>query len=136
LLQCESFRRIERLQGENCDIAVSGFDEVRFERQAQARIDNGAKQFSATRLAGAVGHSWIICENRPDACKERVGFMTELLDGVARDFTGDPSSASRARRDLAVEGERGFQGDEGQASANPFGEIFVELAGGGFLNVY
>ena len=62
--------------------------------------------------------------------------MTEVLDGVARGFTGDPSSASRARRDLAVEGEGGFQCDEGQTSANPFGEIFVELAGRGFLNVY
>ena len=35
---------------------------------------------------------------------------------------------------MAVEGERGFQRDEGQAGANPFGEIFIEFAGGGFVN--
>src|SRR5580698_9507676 len=91
LLQCESFRRIERLQGENCDIAVSGFDEVRFERQAQARIDNGAKQFSATRLAGAVGHTRIVGEDSADAGEERVGFVSQALDGLARGLACYPS---------------------------------------------
>ena len=38
---------------------------------------------------------------------------------------------------MAVEGERGFQSDEREAGANPFGEIFVEFAGGDFLlNAY
>ncbi len=80
----ESFRRIERLRGEDCDVTVSRFDEVRFERQAQARIDHGAKKFFAPRLAGAVGHARIVGEDRADAGEEGVGFVTEVLDGFAR----------------------------------------------------
>ena len=79
----ESIRRIERLRGENCDVSVRGFDEVRFERQAKARIDYGAKKFLAARLAGAVGHARIVGEDCADSCEKRVGFVTKVLDSFA-----------------------------------------------------
>ena len=57
----------------------------------------------------------------------RIGLVTKALDCLARGFAGYPGDAAGAGRDLAVEGERGFQGDEGQAGANPFGEVFIRL---------
>ena len=55
--------------------------------------------------------------------------VVQALDGVAGMLAGDPGDAAGFLRDLAVEGERGFQGDERAFGSNPAGEIFVEMLG-------
>ncbi len=91
------------------------------------RIDHSAKKFLTARLAGAVGHARIVGEDRADSCEQRIGCVAEPLDSFARGLACYPSRAAGSCRDLAIEREGGFQCDEGQAGANPFGEIFVSL---------
>ena len=87
------------------------------------------EEFSAARLAGAIGQARIIGEDGADAREQGVGGVAQVLDCLARCFARDRSGRAGALGDLAVERERAFQGDEGKAGSNPFGEIFVQLAG-------
>ena len=102
------FRRIGRLRGEDYDVVLRGFHEIRAQRRAQARIYDGAQKCAAARFAGAVGHARIVGEDGADSGEERVGFVAQALDSFARLLAGDPGGAAGFLSDLAVEGERGF----------------------------
>ena len=96
------------------------------------RIHDSAEEFAAARLAGAVGEARVVGEDGADAGEHRVGFVTQMLNGVARLLAGDLSLPSGFLRNLAVEGERGFQSDERAFGLNPPGEVFVVTMGASF----
>ena len=122
------FWRIGRLRGEDDEVTVGGLHEFRFQRHAQARIDDRSQEFAAARFAGAVGHARVIGEHRADSSEQRVGLVAQALDGFTRSFARDPRDTAGTLGDLAVQSERRLQRDEGKAGANPFREILVCLS--------
>ena len=145
VLEFAGFRRFEVRKSEDEEIVVSGLDDAGFGREAKAGIKNHAKKFAAAGKAAAVGEQGIIGKDSADAGEESVARVAHALNFGAGFFGSNPLAAGgfllgflrgflRRKRELAIEGEGGFQSDEGAAGANPGGEAFVELLSGGFAN--
>ncbi len=128
-LQGAGFRRIGGLRGEYYDIVLCGFYEVRAQRRRRRESTIARRSGRRRGFAGAVGQARVVGEDGADAGEEGVGFVAQVLDCVARFLAGDPGDAAGRLGDLAVEGERGFQGDERALGLNPPGEIFVVASG-------
>src|SRR5690348_5580010 len=108
--------------GENGDIAGGAGDDAGIEGNAEGGIGDDAQEGAATLEAGAIGQLGIVGERGTDAGEDGVGIVADFLDVRAGAFAGDPAGVVFGRGDLAVEGEGGFEGDEGKSGAHRMDE--------------
>ena len=98
------------------------------EERATAGLAFGADETAAIGEVGVVG------EDGADAGENGVGGVAEELDFVARGGAGEPvrlvgEARGGWRSEFAIDGESGFEGDEGGAVPDEVCEGFVEVAG-------
>ncbi len=102
-------------------------------RYAEGAIKDNAEQGAAAGKADAVGERGVVGENGADAGEDGVGGVAEELRVGAGRGAGDPvwrggCAGGSRRREFAVDGERGFERDEGTAMLNGEGEGVVKAA--------
>ena len=111
-----------------------GEEEVGVERGAEVGVQDDAEEWTAAGEAGAVGEGGVVGEDGADAGEDGVGGVAEELDLVECGGAGEPmglvgGAGVRRRGELAVDGEGGFEGDEGPAVLDEVGEGVVEVLG-------
>jgi hypothetical protein len=120
-----------------------GSDELRVERDAEVSVEDDAEEWtSAVEVLGpedaaAIGELGVVGKHGADAGEDSVGGMAEELDLMASGRAGEPvglveMARGRRRREFAVGGESGFEGDEGGAVLDKVSKGFVEVSGGLF----
>ncbi len=91
-------------------------------------------RLSGPEESAAVGELGVVGEDGADAGEDGVGGVAEELDLVAGGGAGEPVGLVGEARgwwwgEFAVDGEGGFEGDEGRAVLDEVGEGIVEVAG-------
>src|SRR5258708_14373043 len=79
---------------------LDAFEQARFHRQAQARIQNYAQQWPAPGMATAVGEQRIVSKDGPRADHNCVMLVPQLMNMLASRFAGKPTAWRSARRAL------------------------------------
>ena len=135
---CDFLLRIGRCaEDDNIVFAMRGnvLHQARIDGQAQARIENHAKQRAAARASAAIRKQRIVRKNRARANHERIVLMPQFLNVRARHFAGDPSTSGSARgpfeflrgrrRDFSVERHRGLQRNQRRGMADVAGKGLI-----------
>src|SRR3981081_27062 len=76
---------------------LDAFEQTRFQRQAQTRIQNYAQQRPAPGMATAVGEQRIVSKDTPGAYHNGVMLVPQLLHMLASRFAGNPTAWRSAR---------------------------------------
>ena len=110
--------------------SVGGLHDARLERKAQLGVEDDAKETAAALQAAAIGEKRIVSEDSADAGEKRIGSMAHALNFGAGFLAADPHAllalARAGKGELAVEGQGGFQCNEGFLRGDPAGEGFIE----------
>src|SRR5713101_3900125 len=138
LFQGARSRILRRLRGHHQHVFIRRFHELRFQRKAEARIENHAKQFSAAGEAAAIGEERVVGEDSADAGQECVRSVAHAMDFGAGLLGSDPrcalTLAGLRQRELAIEGQRGLEHEEWALLRDPERETLVQSASLSFAN--
>ena len=110
------------------------------ERDAEVGVEDDAEEGTPAWLAfgangtASVSEEGVVGEDGADACEDGVAGVAEELDFVASGGAGEPvrlvgEARGGWRSEFAIEGESGFEGDEGGAVLDEVCEGFVEVSG-------
>ena len=115
-------------------IVICGADELRFDRQAEMRVEDDAEEGSATRHSAAVGELGIIGKDGANAREDGVAGVSETLDFGSRFGAGEPvwlvgNARGEGRCEFAVGGECGLQSNKRRSVLDEMGEGVIEVSG-------
>ncbi len=107
---------------------------------AEVGVEDDAEEGTPAWLAfgaddtASIGEEGVVGEDGADACEDGVAGVAEELDFVASGGAGEPvrlvgEARGGWRSQFAIEGESGFEGDEGGAVPDEVCEGFVEVSG-------
>src|SRR5712691_7469369 len=138
LLQGARAGILRRLRGHHQHVFIRRFRELRFQRKAEARIENHTKQFSAAGEAAAVGEERVVGEDGANAGQKRVRSVAHAMNFGAGLLGSDPrcdlTLAGLRQRELAVEGQRGLEREEWPLLRDPACETLVQSVCLSFAN--
>jgi hypothetical protein len=116
------------------EVVVGAADEFGGDWNTEVYVEDRAQEGPTSGEIGAVGEGWIVSEDGPDAGEDGVGGVAEGLDEGSGSGASEPVGLIGGAvcwwgRELAVDGERSFQGDEGAVMLDEVSEGLVEVAG-------